>query len=471
MIPQPACHPPDFLQSFPIICWQGMKSKSIQVVLFCTLFFLLAPGARAIDPDLGRFSSAKQSQIRAFAETITNKVPAVVWRFYDAMRVDDWETASNLFLRISLASQRYAYSTNDEAITPALATLVWPPLSESYGAYENFHGWNNRWLHRFGNVVIKSIPPGSIYFGGTDPGRFVVSVLCESQVDGRPFFTLTQNQLADKTYVDYLRAMYGKKIYVPTAEETQQAFEDYAADVEKRRQSGKLKPGEGAQMVNGHLQVSGEVSVMEINGLIAKTIFDKNPKRDFFVEESFPLDWMYPYLSTHGLIFKLNREPLTELSEADISADHDLWKKLTDEVLGGWLDDNTSLQDVCDFALKYGLGRHLDDYKGDKDFAANDYARKCFSKLRSSQGGLYAWRVEHAKDADERDRMFRAAELAYRQAYAICPYSPEAIFRYVNLLCSRQRFGDAILIMKTSVELVPEDKQLKQALDQMMRYR
>lgn len=448
-----------------------MKSKILHSILWCALFCLAAADARAIDPALGRFSLAKQNQIRGFSETISTKVPAVVWRFYDAMRVDDWETASNLFLRINLASRRYAQVTNDEAITPALATLIWPPISESYGAYENFHGWNNRWLHRYGDEVIKSIPPGSIYFGGTDPGRFVISALCESQVDGRPFFTLTQNQLADQTYLDYLQAMYGKKIYVATADDSRQAFADYSADYEKRRESGNLKPGENSQVVNGQLHVSGQVSVMEINGLIVKTIFDKNPDRDFYVEESYPLDWMYPHLSTHGLIFKLNRETTELLPESDVSADHDYWQKLTGEMLGGWLDDNTSLQTICDFALKYGLGTHLDDYKGDKDFAANDFARKTYSKLRSSQGGLYAWRAEHAKDADERDRMFRAAEQAFRQAYAICPYSPEAIYRYVNLLNSRQRLDDAILVLKTSVELVPENAQFKDTLDQMLKYR
>ena len=48
---------------------------------------------------------------------------------------------------------------------------------------------------------------------------------------------------------------------------------------------------------------------MAINGLLAKIMFDKNPDREFYIEESFPLDWMYPYLEPHGLIFKINRQP------------------------------------------------------------------------------------------------------------------------------------------------------------------
>lgn len=427
--------------------------------------------ALAIDPDLGRFSIAKQQQIRNFAETITNKVPGIVWRFFDAVRVDDWETTSNLAMRINRASRRYAQGTNDDAITPALGTLIWPPISESYGSAEQFHQWDNRWLHRFGKEIIESIPPGSIYFGGTDPGRFLISVLCESQVDGKPFFTLTQNQLADQTYLDYLRAMYGKKIRIPTVEDSQKAFEDYTADVSKRSKNGQLKPGEDVRTVDGKIQVSGQVAVMQINGLLVKKIFDDNSSRQFFLEESFPLDWMYPYLKPHGLIFQLNRQPLAELSEKEVSQDQAYWKKISNEMLGDWLDEKTSLKAVCDFADKYGQGKHLVDYPGDKAFAANDQARKCFSKLRTSIAGMYAWRAGQTKDKNESNRMYQAADLAFRQGYAMCPYSPEAVYRYINLLMSRQRFDDAILIAKTSLHQDPENTQFKALLSQLERYK
>lgn len=447
-----------------------MKSKLLKIILTVTLLCLGAGGARAIDPDLGRFSIAKQKQIRDFAETITNRVPTMVWRFYDAVRVDDWETATNLAYRINAASHRYLQATNDESMSPALGTLIWPPISESYGAYGEFHSWNNRWLHRFGDDIIKSIPTGSIYFGGTDPGRFIISALCESQVEGKPFFTLTQNQMADATYLDYLHVMYGRKISVPGTNELQKAYEDYVAAYEQRKKSGKLYPGENVRMVNGRAQLSGAVSVMELSSLLVKDVFDGNPSRQFFIEESYPLNWMYGYLSPHGLIMQLNREPMPSLSEAEVVRDQAYWKKLTDEMLGGWLDEKTSLNDVCIFAQKYGLGKHLEDYKGDKAFAENESVRKCYSKLRSSQGGIYAWRAEQAKDADERKRMYDAADLAFRQSYAICPYSPEAVYRYINLMLSHRRTDDAVLLMKTSVELEPENDQFRQTLDQLRRY-
>ena len=453
-----------------------MKSKFFLLVLLSAM--LTTGQSRAIDADLGRFLTAKKQQIRDLSESITNKVPAVVWSFFDAVRVDDWETASRLAKRLDSASLRYTQATND-AMTPALQTLIWPPISESWGAYGEFHNWNNRWLHRFGREIIQSSPPGSIYFGGTDPGRFVISALSDSQVDGKPFFILTQNQLADSTYVDYLRTMYEKKLHIPTTNDLQQAFREYLTNVQARLKHDQafpdepcqIKPGESVRVgKDGRIQVSGQIAVMELSALIVKKVFDDNPRREFFVEESFPLDWMYPHLAPHGLIFQLNRQPRSEISGKDTAEDQDYWKKLTDEMLGSWLDEKTSVKEICDFSDKYGLGKHLEDYKGDKSFAENESARKTFSKLRSSIGGLYAWRAEHAKDADERNRMYRAADLAFRQGYAICPVSPEAIWRYVNLLSGRRRFDDAILIVKTSLHLDPDNQQLKDLLSQLMKY-
>src|SRR5712691_9651210 len=182
--------------------------------LLSPMAILLVVSASAVDLDLARFATAKQNQLRDYAQTVTNKVPSIVWSLFDAVRVDDWETATNLAARIDRASGRYTNSTPDQSISPALHTLIWPPIQEMIGAYEQFHNWDNHWLHRFGREIINSIPRGSIYFGGTDPGRFIVTALCESHREGKPFFTLTQNQLVDGTYLAYLRKMYGRSLYI-----------------------------------------------------------------------------------------------------------------------------------------------------------------------------------------------------------------------------------------------------------------
>jgi predicted Zn-dependent protease len=88
--------------------------------------------------------------------------------------------------------------------------------------------------------------------------------------------------------------------------------------------------------------------------------------------------------------------------------------------------------------------------------------QNCFSKLRSSIAGLYAWRAEHSKDEDEQDRMRKAADLAFRQAFVLCPYSPEVVFRYSQLLLSRKRIDEAILVAETAQRFDPDNASFKQ---------
>jgi hypothetical protein len=448
----------------------GGTGTLLQKIIFWCVFVALAVNrTTALDLDMARFATAKKNQVRELAETQTNKVPPIVWRFFDAVRTDDWETATNLAERIGKGSGRYATS-NDDAILPSLQTAIWPPICETVGAYEQFHDWDKKWVHRFGNEIIASIPKGSIYFGGTDPGRFVVSVLSEDQREGRSFFTLTQNQLVDKHYLEYLEAMYGKRIYIPSRDDFLTAFSACATDVESRSEAGKLRPGEFVRTLeDGRVEVSGDTAIMEINGLLAKVILEKNPDREFYIEESFPLDWMYPYLSPHGLIMELSHKPLSGISVELVQKDHEYWKSFVGELIGDWINEKTSTKEVCDFADNVYREKDFGGFKWDAGFAKNDEAQKCFSKLRSSIAGLYVWRAENTTDESERDRMRMAADLAFRQSLALCPYSPEAVFRYTQFLKSLKRPDEALLIAETWRRFEPDNPQLKELIKSLRK--
>jgi hypothetical protein len=106
--------------------------------------------------------------------------------------------------------------------------------------------------------------------------------------------------------------MYGSRIRIPTAQDSQQSFQDYLNDALRRKQEGKLKPEEDVRIVSGRAQVSGTAGVMQFSAMLAYNIFTNNSDREFFLEESHPLDWMYPHLSPHGPILKINRKPLPE---------------------------------------------------------------------------------------------------------------------------------------------------------------
>jgi hypothetical protein len=207
---------------------------------------------------------------------------------------------------------------------------------------------------------------------------------------------------------------------------------------------------------------------MAINALIAKQIFDQNPGKEFYVEESFPLDWMYPRLEPAGQIMKINREPLATLPDSVIERDRDYWSRRVDAMLGSWLRPETSVAAVAQFAEKVYSAKDLSGFQGDPLFVQGWWAQKAFSKWRSSIGGVYSWRAMNAPNATERKRMADAADFAFRQAYAMCPSSPEALYRYVNQLAGERRFADAILLAEATLKVEP-NAQTKRLVDELKR--
>jgi hypothetical protein len=395
---------------------------------------------------LKSFVAEKEEQ----ANASTNKMPKEFKRFFAAADKGDWLVVSNMFYDLGQRNGHFEGLGEPEW---QLRGTPWYAVAEIWGGFAAFSEGDEKYSAAYAKDIIDSIPPGSVYFGGTDPGRFLITAMQKSQVNGDPFFTLTQNALADGTYLDYLRSMYGGRIYVPTSEDSQKCFEDYVTDAKQRLKANKLRPGEDVKMVDGKVQVSGQVAVMEINGLLVKTIFDKNTNREFYIEESFPLDWMYPYLEPHGLIMKINRQPLPRLSDEIVKQDQDCWVKYVQPMIGDWLNADTSVGKIATFAEKVFVKKDYNGFTGEPRFVQNDYSCRMFSKLRSSIGGLYAWRAQHAADAPEKERMNEAADFVFRQAFALCPYSTEAVFRYVNLLLSENRLTDALSVAETAAKM------------------
>ena len=256
-----------------------------------------------------------------------------------------------------------------------------------------------------------------------------------------------------------------REIYTPSPEDSQKCFGEYMADAQRRLGLNQLKPGEDVRFdkESGRVQVSGQVAVMAINGLLTKVIFDHNPKNEFFVEESFPLDWMYPYLTPFGIIMKINRNTLPELSEDIVKRDHEFWSQFAAKrLIGDVVHYDTPVKTIAEFIEKTYLRRDFTGFTGDRKFVRDDQAQKAFSKLRSSIGGIYAWRITDPNNHNQatQARMIKEADFAFRQAFAFCPYSPEAVFRYVNLLLSLQRFDDALIIASTCLKLDPYNGQV-----------
>src|SRR5579859_39612 len=357
----------------------------------------------------------------------------------------------------------------------AFATLPLYSAMTHWSHSEQRNHWFGYW---FGHDMFT--PPYGIYpemarnaieFGGTDPGRFVPTymIFCESFVppgckpmdpnfDRRDVYLITQNALADGTYLQYLRAQYFRsaqkdplffqellrgpeeradnyytnalarlagtildgpltrrgarieaqwrkegvyppsEIYIPSPDDLQNSFADYTQDVSRRAQLNELQPGEIVNPVTNALgqvsvQVAGQVAVMKINGQLCKVIFDHNPTNEFYVEESFPLDWMFPYETPFGVIMKINRHVLPSYSPDVFQKDHEFWSQYSARLIGNWINYDTSVKQIAEFAEKVYKHRDFSDFKGSQKFIRDDHAQQAFSKLRSSIAGLYAWRL------------------------------------------------------------------------------
>ena len=71
------------------------------------------------------------------------------------------------------------------------------------------------------------------------------------------------------------------------------------------------------------------------------------------------------------------------------------------------------------------------------------------------------------KNNAERAGPHREADFTFLQAFAFCPYSPEAVFRYVQFCLQFNRVDDAILVAKTCLVLDPYNGQVVGLLDNL----
>lgn len=450
----------------------GVKQLTLVYLwLLATSAFPMA-GAQtnAYPPQLAAFCAAKEKQETQLAKELHVPLPAEVKDFFNSAHQGDYLALSNIVDR--LGAQLFAGYNSFTNGQPAWLPF-WQPMTEVETAYETFALSGAKYPLAFGEGIIRSIPAGSIYFGGSDAGRMLVTALCVSHAEGKPFYTLTQNALSDSKYTDYLRGMYREKIHLPATSDVQKAIDDYKSDALRRDKQGLLKPGEVVK--DGEVQLKAPVPVMEIHAVLVKWILNHNPKPEFYYEESYPLESLYPYLSPHDLIFKLNHEQLPALPKTDVDADRAFWSKRLETILGGWLKPDTSVSNLCLNVETLYWKKDLSRFKGDREFLTNDFAPKAFSKLRVSIAGLYQWRAMKESETENAKRMSGEADYAFRQAYALCPTSPEVLFRYVNFLMTQRRFDDPISVVRTTLNLTPADDhfhdQYENLMTQLKQYR
>ncbi|MBI5397778.1 MAG: DUF2723 domain-containing protein [Verrucomicrobia bacterium] len=300
----------------------------------------------------------------------------------------------------------------------------------------------------------------AILYGGTDPGRFVPTYMIFCPRVRPDVYIITQNALAENTYLRYLRAQYSpsrkkdgfnwfeqvlqrdttyprEDIYISTDEDSAAAIRSYVEELQRR----PALPGEQVTVVNGRVNIQGVQAVTALNGLVSKQIFDReHNKRSFYVEESFVIQWMYNYLEPYGVIMKINREPLPKITPEMVALNRKYWDA---------------------YVQKYLVN--------DPKFRRDDDAQRAFSKLRTAHAGLYAWRATLAPPEQRQPELAPEAEYAFKQCLELCPFNVEATFRYAEFLTRLERYADAHKVVNDYTKHDPQNPQIPIVLNQIQQ--
>jgi len=321
--------------------------------------------------------------------------------------------------------------------------------------WSNFNDGNQagHWFgYDFGADIMRPLDKNAVYYGGSDPGRFIptYTAFVESQqsdrwkrepgFDRRDVTVITQNALCDEYYCSYIRHQYdprfrpqkytlfekwlGRDHTYPTQpitcvspEELSACWQEYDAwpDVARRMKYGgpRLRPNSN--------------DVFDLNGIVARKIFEKNKQNHtFYVEQSIPIDWMYPYLLPSGLIFKLNSEPMAALPPGVIEQDRKFWDAYSVRLLQ------------------------------DPQFRVDDDATITFGKLAMWHADLYRWR-----------HLDKEQEYWLKMALALCPQLQSAVDNLSRLLQQQKRFDEALALVKQAQADDPRNEAYAGILDRL----
>jgi hypothetical protein len=375
-----------------------------------------------------QFGRSRREFVHALARRANKEVPNEVEQFFDAIEAGNWDEIERLFKGFADRSGQYEGSTH----SPELDEM-WPAILDAYGVAEQGHIWPAQKLLDYGNAILDSLSPGMVYVGGTDPGRWIPSLLNDTS-DGERHIVITQNAFADSRYIDYMEFLYGDRFVALTHADSERAFANYVADAQKRFEHDQqfpdepkqLRPGEKVGMVDGKFQVSGQVAVMDINERLFQMMLENNPGLSFAMEESFPFKSVLENASPLGPIMEVGGQGgQNELTPERAASTVDYWRETTQQLMG------------------------------DPD-AQSSEVRKTYSKLLSSQAGLFAAQQHPAE-----------AETLLRLANEVCPYSPEAVFRYVNLLVDQNRLQETFPVVQNALHAEPNNKQFQDLLAEL----
>jgi hypothetical protein len=371
---------------------------------------------------VAQFGQKRRELVYEISRRSQKDIPPEIEKFFDAIQSGNWEDITNQWHELAVHSGQYDFSTNHwEHLDP-----FWPSVLDAYGVAEQAHLWPAQELLDYGNAVLGALRPGMVYVGGTDNGRWIPELLNDTS-DGEQHVIVTQNALADGRYLDFVNDLYSDRFSTLTQDDSQRAFQAYVSDAQKRLEHDQqfpdepkqVLPGEDIQVVDGKMQVQGQVAVMAINGRLLQMLMQKNPDMSFAIEQSYPFRDTYADALPLGPLMELNaRNDQNTFTAERASQSLDYWRNATQQTLSDF--DATS----SEAALK--------SYSHDASTAANLLAAHDFSSQ---------------------------AEETYRLATQLWPGNPECVGGLASLLAANGRQVEAQQLMDNFSKQYPDQRK------------
>ena len=367
---------------------------------------------------LVRFSRSRRDLAVALSRRHGVTISGDIEKFFTAVESGNWTDITNAFSKINGGDSSAGHS---EGRSPGTEHL-WPAIIDAFGAAEQVHEWPAQQLLDYGNSILASLRPGMIYVGGSDSGRWIPELLNDTNDEER-HIVITQNGLADNTYLDYLQLQYGDQLSTLSTDDSTKAFSDYVSDAQRRLEHDQqfpdepkqIRPGEDVRMEDGKIQVGGHVAVMTINEALLKALMDKNPDIPIAIQQSFPLRGTYSDALPIGGLMELRAQDGEKSFTAERANESvDYWRNMAQQV------------------------------------SSNAEAKNSPETMKS-----YAHDANSASDLLAAHHFTKEAEEGYRIATQLWPGNPEATSNLANLLAQNGRNDEAQQVLRNFTAKYP----------------
>jgi hypothetical protein len=273
---------------------------------------------------LRQFAQSRRQLVLRLAEEGQTDLSTAL-RFLDAVEDGAWDEAPELFQELQARRQ--------QTEPTELEHRIWQALAETHSVARVVYTWPPEQLLAYGQAILSALRPGMVYLAGSEPGRFIPTLLNETS-DGERHVILAPTAFADHTYMAYVHDLYKDRLSLPTTDECSEAFQFVITDLQRRwqhdqsfpDQPAQVRPGEHLQISSNRVMISGSTAVLALDEKILQTIMQKNPTVRFALEESSPFPSMHATAAPLG--------PLLELQAVQESAPFSA--ELAEHVLQGW---------------------------------------------------------------------------------------------------------------------------------------